>query len=116
MSVRVASLTSAFFSMPHKAQPFMNRSYPSQAALYSAARAVRDGTDARFEAGADELCRLLRVAGELPSDPNRTLRLRRMECTAINARYYELEADLSDNTTTGKLSLKKACRAAFKKP
>ena len=102
--------------MPRSAQPFLGRSYPSQAALYSAARAVRDGSAARFEAGADELCRLLRAAGELPNDPNRTLRLRRMECTVINARYYELEADLSDNTTTGKLSLKKACRAAFKKP
>ena len=102
--------------MPHKAQPFMNRSYSSSAALYAAVRAVRDGPDARFESGADELCRLLRAAGELPSDPNRTLRLRRMESTVMNTRYYELEADLSDNTTTGKLSLKKACRAAFKKP
>lgn len=35
MCRRVASLTSAFFSMPHKAQPFMNRSYSSQAALSS---------------------------------------------------------------------------------
>ena len=56
------------------------------------------------------------MAGELPSDPSRTLRLRRMECMVIKTRYYELEADLSDNTTTGKLSLKKACRAAFKQP
>ena len=102
--------------MPRSAQPFLGRSYTSLAAFYSAARAVRDGPDAWFETGADELCRLLRAAGELPSDPNRTLRLRRMECTVIKTRYYELEADLSDNTTTGKLSLKKACRAAFKKP
>lgn len=39
-----------------------------------------------------------------------------MESTVMNTRYYELEADMSDNTTTGKLSLKKACRAAFKQP
>ena len=102
--------------MPRSTQPFLGRSYTSQTALYAAARAVRDGPDARFEAGVDGLCRLLRVAGELPNDPNRTLRLRRMECSVIKTRYYELEADLSDNTTTGKLSLKKACRAAFKKP
>ena len=102
--------------MPRNGQSFLGSNYSSQTALYAAARAVRDGTDAKFEAGTDEICRLLRAAGELPSEPNRTLRLRRLESTVINARYYELEADLSDNTTTGKLSLKKACSAAFRKP
>ena len=102
--------------MPRNAQPFLfdGRSYSTQAALYLAARAVRDGADARFEAGTDELCRLLRAAGELPGDPSRTLRLRRMESMVMKTRFYELEADLSDNTTTGKLSLKKACLAALK--
>lgn len=101
--------------MPRNAQSFLGRTYSAHAALYKAARAVRDGTDDQFDVGTIELCRLLRAAGELPSDPNRTLRLRRMECAVLSTRYYELEADLSDSTTTGKLSLKKACRAAFKK-
>ena len=96
-------------------QQFLGRSYSTQVALYKAACAARDGTELQFEAGTDELCRLLRAAGELPREPNRTLRLRRMEAVFKSTRYYDLVADLSDNTTTGKLSLKKACRSALKK-
>ncbi len=80
--------------------------------LYTAASVKRDGPG--FDAASDELCRLLRNAGELPSDPARTLRLRRIQSFVNSKVYYELTADLSDTTTTGKLSLKKACRVAFK--
>ena len=90
--------------LPHK----------NTASLYAAARAVRDGSDATFEASSEELCHILRAAGELPTEPARTLRLRRTRATVRSSTYYELIADLSDNTSTGKLSLKKACRFAFK--
>jgi len=67
-----------------------------------------------FEASTEELCRPLRAAGEFPSEPARTLRLRRMRASVRSSTYYELLADLSDNTSIGKRSLKKACRFAFK--
>ena len=86
----------------------------NKTSLYAAVCAVRDGSDTTFEASTEELCRLLRAAGELPSEPARTLRLRRMRASVRSSTYYELIADLSDNTSTGKLSLKKACRFAFK--
>ena len=88
--------------------------YKSIVTFYSAARAMRDGPDAVFEANTDELSRILRAAGELPIEPARMLRLRRMRASVRSSTYYELIADLSDNTSTGKLSLKKACRFAFK--
>ena len=88
--------------------------YKNTATLYTAARALRDGTDTVFEANAEELCRILRAAGELDFDPARTLRLRRMRASVRSSVYFELIGDLSDNTSTGKLSLKKACRFAFK--
>ena len=72
------------------------------------------GSDATFEASTEELCRPLRAAGEFPSEPARTLRLRRMRASVRSSTYYELLADLSDNTSIGKRSLKKACRFAFK--
>jgi len=93
---------------------FLNQTYCSTASLYKAASAKRDGPDAVFDACSGEICRLLRSAGELPSDPAQTLRLRRDKTSVKTQIFYELMADLSDNTTTGKLSLKKACRAAFK--
>ena len=86
----------------------------NKTSLYAAVCAVRDGSDATFEASTDELCSFLRAAGELPSEPARTLRLRRMRASVRSSTYYELIADLSDNTSTGKLSLKKACRFALK--
>ena len=63
-------------------------------------------------ASTEELYRLLTAACELPSEPARTLRLRRMRASVRSSTYYELIADISDNT--GKLSRKKACRFAFK--
>ena len=103
-------------SMGRSKQPvlFAGQHHKSIAALYSSACAKRDGPDVIFEACSGELCRLMRMAGELPSDPVRTLRLRRDKTVINNKTFYELTADLSDNTTTNKLSLKKACRAAFK--
>ena len=91
---------------------FIGKPYTSIASLYSAAGATRDGPD--FESCSDEICRLLRNGGELPIDPTRTLRLRREQSSIKSKVCYELKADLSDNTTSGALSLKKACRAAFK--
>lgn len=96
-----------------RAVTFCGKTYTSIAALYSAACAKRDGPDAIFEACSGELCRLLCMAGELPSDPARTLRLRREKISLKTKTFYELTCDLSDNTS-GKVSLKKACRAAFK--
>ena len=93
---------------------FSGAEYKNTVMLYAAARALRDGTDAVFEANTEDLCRIMRAAGELPSDPARTLRLRRMRASVRSSVYFELLWDLSDNTTTGKLSLKKACRFAFK--
>ena len=93
---------------------FCGVNYKNTSSLYSAVRITRDGTDATFGASTDELCSLLRAAGELPSEPTRTVRLRR-ERASVNSRvYYEVIADMSDNTTQYRLSLKKACRAAFK--
>ena len=93
---------------------FSDTVYKSTVSLYTAARAMRDGTNAVFEANTEELCRILRAAGEIPSDPARTLRLRRTRTSVRSSVYFELLGDLSDNTSTGKLSLKKACRFAFK--
>ena len=93
---------------------FCGINHKNTASLYAAARAIRDGSDSTFETSSEELCRILRAAGELPIEPARTLRLRRMRATVRSSTYYELIADLSDNTSTGKLSLKKACRFAFK--
>ena len=91
---------------------FCGTEYKKKASLYSAVCAVRDGSDTQFEANAEELCRLLRAAGELPSDSH-TLRLRRERVSIRSKVYYEISADMSDNTTQRRLSLKKACRAAF---
>ena len=93
---------------------FSDTVYKSTVSLYTAARAMRDGTDAVFQANTEDLCRILRAAGELPFEPARTLRLRRIRASVRSSVYYELLADLSDNTSTGKVSLKKACRFAFK--
>ena len=93
---------------------FCGTEHKNTASLYAAARAIRDGSESTFEASSEELCRILRTAGELPTEPSRTLRLRRMRASVRSSTYYELIADLSDNTSTGKLSLKKACRFAFK--
>ena len=98
----------------HTAVSFCGTKHTNKASLYTAVCAVRDGLDATFEASTEELCNLLRAAGELPTEPARTLRLRRMRAAVRSSTYYELIADLSDNTSTGKLSLKKACRFAFK--
>ena len=92
---------------------FCGAKYKHKTSLYSAVCAVRDGSDATFEANAEELCRLLRAARELPSDPIHTLRLRRERVSIHFKVYYEISADMSDNTTQHRLSLKKACRAAF---
>ena len=92
---------------------FCGAEYKKKASLYSVVCAVRDGSDTQFEANAEELCRLLRAAGELPSDPTRTLRLRSERVSVRSKVYYEISADMSDNTTQVRLSLKKACRAAF---
>ena len=48
--------------MKKQAFLFEERSYTSRAALYKAASGVRDSSDACFEAGTFELCRLLREA------------------------------------------------------
>ena len=88
--------------------------YKNTVTLYTATRAMRDGTDAVFQANTEDLCRILRAAGELPFEQARTLRLRRIRASVRSSVYYELLADLSDNTSTGKVSLKKACRFAFK--
>lgn len=95
---------------------FCGTEHKNKTSLYSAVCAIRDGSDATFEASSEELCRILRAAGELPIEPARTLRLRRMRVSVRSSTYYyyELIADLSDSTSTGKLSLKKACRSAFK--
>lgn len=93
---------------------FCGTNHKNTASLYAVARAIRDGSDSTFEASSEELCRILRAAGELPTEPSRTLRLHRMRASVRSSTYYELIADLSDSTSTGKLSLKKACRFAFK--
>ena len=98
----------------HAAVSFCGVKYTNKTSLYAAVCIVRDGLDTTFEASTEDLCNLLRAAGELPIEPARTLRLRRMRATVRSSTYYELIADLSDNTSTGKLSLKKACRFAFK--
>ena len=92
---------------------FLGQPHTSQASLYKAATAVRDGPDDAFELHASALDTLLRAASELPADPNRTLRLRRAKSSTVKRSFFQLVADLSDGTTTGELSLKKACRAAF---
>ena len=92
---------------------FCGAQYKNKSSLYSAVRAIRDGSDATFEANTNELCRLLRDADELPPEPIRTLRLRRERVSLRSKVYYEIFADMSDNTTQHRLSLKKACRAAF---
>jgi hypothetical protein len=93
---------------------FCGTKYKNKTSLYATVCAVRDGSDATFEASTEEFCSLLRAAGELPSEPARTLRLRRMRASVRSSTYHELIADLSDGTSTGKLSLKKASRFAFK--
>ena len=92
---------------------FCGTKYKNRSALYSAVCAIRDGSDATFGACTKELCRLLRDADELPPEPARTLRLRRDRVSLRSKVYYEISADMSDNTTQHRLSLKKACRAAF---
>ena len=92
---------------------FRGQPYSSQAALYKAAVAVRDGPDDTFELHVSALAALLRTATELPANPDRTLRLRRVKSSTVKRSFFHLVADLSDGTTTGELSLKKACRAAF---
>jgi len=99
---------------------FCGAKYKNKTSLYTAVFAVvRDAgcrvqTPPRSRRVPEELCRPLRAAGELPSEPARTLRLRRMRASVRSSTYYELLADLSDNTSIGKRSLKKACRFAFK--
>ena len=93
---------------------FCGTNHKNTASLYAAARAIRDGSDSKFEARSVELCSILRAAGELPTEHSRTLRLRRVRASVRSSTYYELIADLSNSTSTGKLSLKKACRFAFK--
>ena len=92
---------------------FLGQPHPSQASLYKAAIAVRDGADEAFGLHASTLTALLRSACELPTDPDRTLRLRRVKSATVKRSFFHLVADLSDGTTTGELSPKKACRAAF---
>ena len=92
---------------------FMGRAFTTQKDLYRAACLARDGDDDAFEAGAAELVRLLKKAGELPGEATaRVLRLRRIE--GSGKAYHHLVADLSDGTTAERLSLREACRAAFR--
>ena len=91
---------------------FQGANYQSIASLYSAASAIRDGSEIAFDACMQEFVRLLRAAGEL-SVETKPLRIRRVRACTRSKVYYDLFADLSDNTTTGKLSLRKACRVAF---
>jgi hypothetical protein len=93
---------------------FLGHAHTAQASLYKAATAVRDGET--FEHNAPALVQLLRTGGELPPDPTKTLRLRRVKSTTIKRPFYHLVADLSDGTATEELSLKKACRAALLGP
>ena len=80
---------------------FCGTEHKNKTSLYSAVCAIRDGSDSTFEASSEELCRILRAAGELPTEPSRTLRLRRMRASVRSSTYYELIADLSDSTSTG---------------
>ena len=95
---------------------FLGSSHSSQASLYKATSTVRDGPESVFERSAPALVRLLCAGGELPTEPSRTLRLRRVKSATVKRSFYHLVADLSDGTTTGELSLKKACRAALLDP
>ena len=52
---------------------FCGTEHKNKTSLYSAVCAIRDGSDATFEASSEELCRILRAAGELPIEPARTL-------------------------------------------
>ena len=97
----------------HPSASFRGVTYTSVTSLYRAARAVRDGSDAAFDDSICELTRLLRNAHELPTDPTRTLRLRRVPSPTVRRSFFHLVADLRDGTTTTELSLKKACRAAL---
>ena len=92
---------------------FCGTAYKNKTSLYSAVCAIRDGSDATFKASTEELCRLLRAAGELPKEPINTLRLRRERVSSRSKIHYEISADMSDSTTKHRLSLKKACRATF---
>ena len=78
-----------------------------------AATAVRDGQYSTFEFHTSALIALLCNVGELPTDSNCTLRLRRVKSSTVKRSFFHLVADLSDGTTTNELSLKKACRVAF---
>ena len=92
---------------------FLGQRHTSQASLYKAATAVRDGQYSTFELHTSALIALLRNVGELPTDSNCTLRLRRVKSSTVKRSFFHLVADLSDGTTTNELSLKKACRVAF---
>ena len=82
--------------------------------LYKAASAARDGPEDAFLSALPALAQVLQASGELPSDPARTLRLRRVKSTTVKRTFFHLVADLADGTTTSELSLKKACREALR--
>ena len=100
-------------TMRHTVQ-FAGMSHSTIVSLYRAASSVRDGPVDDFENGTPALTQLFQASGELPSDPSRTLRLRREESTTVKRTFFHLVADLADGTTTGELSLRKACRTALR--
>lgn len=93
---------------------FLGSPHRTLASLYKATSSARDASEDEFGAAVAELVSLLRSAGELPPDPLRTIRLRRVASSTSKRHFFHLVADLSDGATTGELSLKKACRFALK--
>ena len=95
---------------------FRGRAHSTIKSLYAAACAARDGPNDAFEQSLPALLSLLCASNELPSDPTRTLRLRRVPSLTHHRHYFHLVADMSDGTTSSELSLKKACRSALTTP
>jgi hypothetical protein len=93
---------------------FAGQTHTTMVSLYKAASAARDGPEDAFLSALPALAQVLQASGELPSDPARTLRLRRVKSTTVKRTFFHLVADLADGTTTSELSLKKACRAALR--
>ena len=83
---------------------FCGTKFRNKTSLYSAVCAVRDGSDATFEASTEELCSLLRAAHELPLETIHTLRLRRKRVSIHSKVYYEISADMYMSCPTTQLN------------
>ena len=93
---------------------FFGLKFSTQAGLYKAAIAIRDGSDDTFTSNCSELCRILRMGGKLSAFETQTLRLRRVSGSGIGSSYHHLVADLSDGTTIDHVGLKAAVRVIFR--